>query len=253
MLRTKRRMASQQRQRRVERVIQLDAARFDDELQQLLGTQLNEQLPQLRRQTIAFILQLLQHVYTIRMNIGTQGHTIQSVRYTALSKTQANIHLIVDTILPFILSGRWKGLYLLCVLCLRMNFLRTGRFPSLGHFLSRSHVTYVGNGNMSTGSRGMFQFIDRHLVWQGIAQLIFVVSSTFSTYRRSAAAAVRDNDERDDGGCVVCKEDVVMGYLLNPCGCAACYVCSHVGDFSSCPSCNVNVTNLKRRQYHHHQ
>lgn len=273
----------------VQRVLQLDALRFDDDLLATFERRLQRHLMNTLSfspspTTLRFILRLIHFVHTTVINRPTPGHSLQGLSFTTLSLPQRLVHLLVDILLPYVVTlyptRKTLGfLYAVALLLVRSRFVFNGRGVTLAHLLGGSHVRY--NGNVSASRSLLFQFVDRQLVWQGLAELalcispvvksllssrIFSLSYILHVVRggRSHSAVVADNvnaasrnnngtNSDDDvrtnqGKCVFCERNnhINMPHRLVPCGCVACYMCLHINDVFACPVCMVTFSDVQR-------
>lgn len=223
----------QQHQVPVQRVLQLDAIRFDDDLLATFERRLQRHLlntlfyinSRPSPTTLRFILRLIHFLHTTLLNRPTPGHSLQDLSFTRLSLVQRLVHLIVDIVLPYVVTTyptkRALGfLYALALLCVRCRFVCNGQGVTLGHLLSGSYVAY--NGNLAASRSLLFQLVDRQLVWQGLAELALcvspVVKSLLSSHIFSLSYilhVMRGGRSRSGGGGVAAANDNVNAASRN--------------------------------------
>lgn len=269
----------------VQRVLQLDADRLDEELRSLFHTSLTSLLRHLPGRSpdsavyLKLFLRFLNHFNTVDINEPTPGNALQRLRYesvtgASMTRWQRNVHLLLDTIVPFVLARLrmifrhpviaslmtpLTALYAMCVLANRVHFLRTGKYPTLTHRAAGTRIAYDGH---PVTPRTAFQLVDRQLVWQGLAELALCVAPIVRQFFASRFARHGMLTRRSTVGttasivaarahsliCPVCQTSPSMPHLILPCQCVSCYVCLH-RDTVSCPSCGSAVAAIERMQY----
>lgn len=269
----------------VQRVLQLDAQRLDEELQTLFENFITRALrgfrhvavapfARLEKPEIRLFLRFLQYANTIHVHQATPGNALQNLTFVTSSGApptiaQRGAHLVCDVVAPYMWTrlrarsetthgtrrvlGMLGGLHAVLNLVNHIVFLRRGMFATLTHRIAGTRVAYMGR---PTSSRASFQLMDHQLVWQGVAELALCLAPLMRQLaatrlsRLFAQTSVRVHPvHRNSGVCFECKASPVMPHLALPCRCVGCFVCLQQANLVSCSACGTSVTGLQRVEY----